>query len=104
MSLDFAALVRYNQRLAKVATGDLPPFSGDTNHAIDFLEHCVDTQPHLDKAIHNYLVLLHAQRPDDRELLRFLEKYAPAFGGAEGDTYDLEYALRVCTQHEQVLN
>jgi len=94
------ALVRYNQRQKAAAEGDLSFRSSggglldDTNYAIDFLEHCVENQPNLDKAIHNYLVLLHAQGVDEEPLLAFLER-------GERDTFDLEYALRVCTQHNQ---
>lgn len=81
------ALVRYNQ---------LRGSSGGVNHAIEFLEHVVRTQSAepTDKAIHNYLVLLHAQQDSSESLLEFLKDHA--------STFDLEYALRVCTEHNQV--
>lgn len=87
------ALVRYNQ--LRNPNGWWQGQETNDDVAIEYLEHCVHTQPDVDNAIHKYLLLLHAQRPDETSLLRFLDTASPG-------TFDLQYALRVCTQHKKV--
>lgn len=57
-----------------------------------------------DRAIYNYLLLLHAEQPDGgASLLGFLGKHLPPAGSPleGGPPFDLEYALRVCVAQRQ---
>jgi len=71
------------------------PKGNKTNQAIRYLQHCVGKLQNKDPALHNYLLSLYAQE-DEKALLAFL---SPPAGGTR--YYDLKYALRVCTQHNQ---
>lgn len=70
------------------------PARGERNQAIRYLEIRVK-DGYTDRAIHNYLLSLYAQQPDDSSLLAFL-KNAEAGRTAH---FDLQYALRLCMQH-----
>ncbi|KCV71973.1 hypothetical protein H696_01381 [Fonticula alba] len=78
------AEIQANPQLAKT----LP------NYAINFLYFCIEHRKNRDAAVHNYLLSLLAQQPDETQLLDFIRAHInldPAF--------NLQYALRICTQH-----
>ncbi|EIE75688.1 hypothetical protein RO3G_00392 [Rhizopus delemar RA 99-880] len=67
----------------------------ETNQAIRYLSHVVTTLNNTDPAIHNFLLTLYATQKtaDETVLLAFLKNE-----GSEMH-YDLDYALRLCTQN-----
>ena len=69
--------------------------NSEMSYAITYLEHCVGQLRNRQSAIHNFLLWLYAQQPDDGEsVLKFVnERAKPCF--------DLDYALRVCMQANQ---
>jgi hypothetical protein len=72
------------------ATTDL-----EMSYAIKYLDYCVHRLRNTQSAIHNFLLWLYAQQPDDGDsVLKFVnERVKPCF--------DLDYALRVCMQANQ---
>jgi len=66
------------------------------NQAIRYLNYVIQNLHNTDVTIHNYLLYLYAKQAtneDSRELLEFLmHENKPAY-------YDLQYALRICTQY-----
>jgi hypothetical protein len=85
------ALIRYSQshsrQAARDARDDVQP-----DWAMRYLEFCV-SDGNEDPSIHNYLLSLYALQSDDGPLLKFLK--------SSGGLVDLQYALRVSTQHRQ---
>ena len=65
------------------------------SYAIKYLDYCVHRLRNTQSAIHNFLLWLYAQQPDDGDsVLKFVnERVKPCF--------DLDYALRVCMQANQ---
>jgi hypothetical protein len=70
------------------------PPNEKANQAIRYLQYCVNELNNQDPAIHNFLMSLYAKEDDDAELLRFLAK--------ENASYDLKYALRLCTKEQKL--
>ncbi|GBG32508.1 Vacuolar protein sorting-associated protein 18-like [Hondaea fermentalgiana] len=77
------AIVRFTQS----------PAGKDPAEAIRYLEHCVNVQDNQSEAIHNLLFSLYAAQKDDTALREFLQ--------SPNRCFDLKYALRVCSEHEQ---
>lgn len=77
------ALMKYDQKRNK----------DSKNHAIRYLQFCVQTLRIEDPAIHNFLLTLYAQQENDGDLRTFLNN--------ENKYFDLQYALRVCTQQQK---
>jgi vacuolar protein sorting-associated protein 18 len=75
---------------SSTSTNDL-----EMSYAIKYLDYCVHRLRNTQSAIHNFLLWLYAQQPDDGEsVLKFVnERVKPCF--------DLDYALRVCMQANQ---
>eukprot|EP01087_Luapelamoeba_hula_P008479 TRINITY_DN2114_c0_g1_i4.p1 TRINITY_DN2114_c0_g1~~TRINITY_DN2114_c0_g1_i4.p1 ORF type:complete len:616 (+),score=130.46 TRINITY_DN2114_c0_g1_i4:1191-3038(+) len=70
------------------------PSPAEPHQGIRYLEYCVAGQGNEDPAIHNYLLSLYAELPNnDNQLLNFLSSKDPHF--------DLKYALRLCTKHNK---
>ena len=67
----------------------------EMSYAIKYLDYCVHKLRNTQSAIHNFLLWLYAQQPDDGEsVLKFVnERAKPCF--------DLDYALRVCMHANQ---
>jgi len=83
------SLMKYNP--AKNPAGTLQ------NQAIRYLQHCVQKSSNRDPVIFNLLLSLYTQQEDDGPLRNFLSN--DHFRGL----YDLQYALRLCTQHGKTL-
>lgn len=77
------AIVRFTQSSA----------GKDPAEAVRYLEHCINVQGNQSEAIHNLLLSLYAARPDDGALRKFLQ--------SPNRCFDLKYALRVCSEHNQ---
>lgn len=82
------ALMRYDLSYNK--PGD------STNHAIRYLEYCIDRRGNLDPGIHNYLISLYAKEASEEPILKFIRSQED-FG-----VYDLKYALRLCHQEKKL--
>jgi len=69
-----------------------PP--GNTqNQAIRYLYQSIQKPANRDPVIFNLLLSLYAQQADDQQLLSFLSNFR--------ENFDLQYALRLCTQHNK---
>ena len=82
------ALIRYSQSYSRQAARD----DVEPDWAMRYLEFCV-SDGNEDPSIHNYLLSLYALQSDDGPLLKFLK--------SSSGLVDLQYALRVSTQHRQ---
>jgi|AntAceMinimDraft_5_1070358.scaffolds.fasta_scaffold28048_2 hypothetical protein len=85
-----AAAARRGSGLAPGLVAAAAPAT-ERHHAVEFLEHCLSRPPAqgaprsggADRAIYNYLLLLHAQARDNgAALLRFLDAHLPAVPAA----------------------
>ncbi|XP_031550189.1 vacuolar protein sorting-associated protein 18 homolog [Actinia tenebrosa] len=82
------SLVHYHQQGTSV----------QLEEAVRYLEFCIERLGNQDQAIHNYLLSLYVELKDDDSLLRYLQMQ-----GTHPDKvlYDLEYALRLCSEHSK---
>ncbi|TPX38727.1 hypothetical protein SeLEV6574_g07674 [Synchytrium endobioticum] len=72
------------------------PLRSVQNQAIRYLQHVIHNLQNTDPVVHNYLLSLYvldAKNDDEVGLLYFLRSQR------EDPHYDVQYALRVCTQH-----
>ncbi|XP_028399921.1 vacuolar protein sorting-associated protein 18 homolog [Dendronephthya gigantea] len=65
--------------------------------AVRYLDFCVEILGVQDKAIHNYLLSLYVKQQDDVSLIKYLQLQGQ---DREEVHYDLEYALRLCSEHD----
>jgi len=85
------ALMRYEAKVAK-SLGNGRPRS-EEHQGIRYLQSLVTDKKNQDPAIHNYLLYLYAKHCDEGPLFNFLKQ--------KGTTFDLQYALRICTEHDK---
>jgi hypothetical protein len=62
-------------------------------HAVKYFEWAVTKLKSTDLAVHNYLLSLYVELPDQSPLINFIK--------ARETFFDLEYALRLCTKHNK---
>eukprot|EP00475_Leptophrys_vorax_P001326 TRINITY_DN10707_c0_g1_i1.p1 TRINITY_DN10707_c0_g1~~TRINITY_DN10707_c0_g1_i1.p1 ORF type:complete len:664 (-),score=170.26 TRINITY_DN10707_c0_g1_i1:2071-4062(-) len=79
------ALMRYDT--SRNEPGD------NVNHAIRYIEFCLDLRVHPDKALYNYLISLYVKDEDESRLLNFIMSQDESY-----PCFDMKYALRVCHQ------
>nr|POE65108.1 vacuolar protein sorting-associated protein 18 like [Quercus suber] len=87
------ALLNYNKTV-----GDTVPLS--QNQAVRYLLFCINHSHSTDPAVHNTLISLYASHPtkDEKELLTYLQTQADA----REQSYNVDFALRLCIAHKRV--